>query len=114
MLPAKAMKQLFREAHNGKYDPKLVSLFIHLLGVYPIGSAVKLSDNSKGIIVYHQPDSPLKPQVMQYYDHQGKALAAPALLDTRTISGLEITCFVDPDNQDEDPAGLLCIRQEAL
>lgn len=112
MLPGKAMKQLFREAHTGKYDAKLVSSFIHLLGVYPIGSAVKLSDNSKGVIVHHQPDSPLKPQVMQYYDSAGKPRAKPVLLDTKSIDGLEISAFVDPDNTDDDPAQLLQANTE--
>lgn len=113
MLPAKAMKQLFKEALAGNFDQKLVSAFIHLLGVYPIGSAVKLSDNSKGLIVHHQPDSPLKPQILKYYDGDGKALAAPMLLDTKVIEGLEISGFVDSDNPQDDPAGLLRVNSEA-
>lgn len=113
MLPAKAMKQLFKEALAGNFDQKLVSAFIHLLGVYPIGSAVKLSDNSKGVIVHHQPDSPLKPQILKYYDSDGKVLTAPRLLDTKVIEGLEISGFVDSNNPQDDPAGLLRVNSEA-
>jgi HD-GYP domain-containing protein (c-di-GMP phosphodiesterase class II) len=112
MLPAKAMKQLFKEALAGSFDQKLVSAFIHLLGVYPIGSVVKLSDNSKGVIVHHQPDSPLKPQIMQYYDSKGNVLPTPILLDTKLIDGLEIAGFIDSTNPKEDPAGILRVDSE--
>lgn len=107
MLPAKAMKQLFKEAQSGQYDVKLVSSFIHLMGVYPIGSAVKLTDGSKGVIVHHQPDSPLKPQVMLYYDGDGNALTTAKLLDTKDIEDLQIERFIDPASQEDDPDNLL-------
>jgi hypothetical protein len=113
MMPAKAMKHLFKEAINGKFDQKLVSSFIHLIGVYPIGSAVKLTNQSKGVIVHHQPDSPLKPQVMLYYGEDGKALKTPQLLNTSNIEGLEIEGFVDPNDKASDPNGLLSMTEAA-
>jgi hypothetical protein len=48
--PDEALRQMWAEA--GKtFDTILLKRFIHMMGVYPIGSVVELSDGSIGIVM---------------------------------------------------------------
>ena len=76
-----------------------------------MGSAVQLSDQSKGIVVHQTPDAPLKPQIMLCYDSGGIPLKVQTLLDIHTQESLEVERFLDPLNKQDDPAGLLAITE---
>ena len=64
LMPAEALARMFR--HEGtKFDTGLMSLLIKLLGVYPPGTVVQLSDGSLAMVVAAGPNS-LQPQVLMY------------------------------------------------
>lgn len=54
--PDEALKILTQGA-NEKFDPVLLRIFINLVGLYPIGTVVRLSNGETGI-VYHTTDDP--------------------------------------------------------
>lgn len=76
LMPAEALACLFR-AEAGKYDPRLLSMLIKLLGVYPPGTLVRLSDDSLGLVVSPGHDS-LRPCLLIYAPEFDKR-DAPAL-----------------------------------
>jgi len=56
--PDEALK-ILNQGSGTKYDPALTRIFINMLGLYPIGTAVKLSTGEVGI-VYHTTDDPAR------------------------------------------------------
>ena len=64
MMPAEALATLFRQ-ESGKYDATLLAMLIKLLGVYPPGTVVQLSDGSLALVVAPGPQS-LQPKVLIY------------------------------------------------
>jgi HD-GYP domain-containing protein (c-di-GMP phosphodiesterase class II) len=64
MVPAEALSHIFR-AESNRYDPVLVRALIKLLGVYPPGTLVHLSDASLALVVAPGAES-LRPQVLVY------------------------------------------------
>jgi putative nucleotidyltransferase with HDIG domain len=54
-----------------KYDHKLLQQFIKCMGIYPLGSLVKLSNDRIGIVIEQNNASPLKPKVRTVYSTRG-------------------------------------------
>ena len=64
MMPAEALATLFRSL-SGKYDKAILSSMIKLLGVYPPGTVVQLSDGTLALVVSPGTTS-LQPKVLIY------------------------------------------------
>jgi hypothetical protein len=65
LTPAEALSFMYsREAKL--YDPTMMSVFVHELGVYPPGSFVRLNNGSIGIVIAATSGNSLKPTVMVY------------------------------------------------
>jgi HD-GYP domain-containing protein (c-di-GMP phosphodiesterase class II) len=98
MLPTEAMKNLY--AQRGRtYHPEYIELFIRSLGIFPVGSFVRLSDGRFAVVSDVASDMPLCPQVKVVYDHKMRPmrsqfidLASPQAL----ADDLLITECVDP------------------
>lgn len=54
MKPDLALQSLMDQMGT-HYDPLLVKLFVNALGVYPVGSVVRLSDGRKGLVIRNAP-----------------------------------------------------------
>lgn len=67
MHPIKAFKILISESPNS-YDKALVEQFIQCLGLYPIGTLVKLNSGKVGLISRLNKNKPLKPFVRVFYN----------------------------------------------
>jgi hypothetical protein len=65
--PHTAVNQLY--ALNGKeFQEELVEQFIQVIGVYPVGTLVELSDGRVGVVVSHQKVRRLRPNLMMILD----------------------------------------------
>lgn len=64
LMPTAALARLFR-VESARFDQRLLSMLIKLLGVYPPGTIVRLSDESHGLVVAPGKDS-LRPTVLVY------------------------------------------------
>lgn len=64
MMPAKALARMFI-VEAKQHDQPLLSVLIKLMGVYPPGTVVKLSDDSLALVVAPGAES-LRPQVLVY------------------------------------------------
>jgi len=67
MHPIKAFKILVAESPNS-YDSELVEQFIQCLGLYPVGTLVKLNSGKIGLISQLNKSKPLKPFVRVFYN----------------------------------------------
>ena len=92
LMPAEALARMFRV--EGKlFDPAILSTLIKLLGVYPPGTVVQLSDGSLALVVAPGPSS-LQPQVLVYSPELRKA-EAPTV-ELHTVADLKIAEAIRP------------------
>ena len=63
MTPHEALSRLFAQG-KGKFDATMLNAFIRMMGVYPAGSVVQLTDDRFAIVTHVNASRPLKPQVL--------------------------------------------------
>ncbi len=74
--PHEALSLMFAQGRS-RYDATLLNAFIRMMGVYPPGSAVQLTDDRYALVVAVNPVRPLKPRVLV---HEPQVPASEALL----------------------------------
>ena len=81
-LPShRSIQQLFQEGEFGRLDLRLVSLFIKLVGIYPIYSFVELNTKERGMITTINPATLHQPIVALTYDETGSPYRNPLTVD---------------------------------
>ena len=65
LTPHEALSRLFVQG-RGKFDTTMLNAFIRMMGVYPAGSVVQLTDERFAVITQVNASRPLKPQVLVY------------------------------------------------
>lgn len=78
--PALALENLFKWS-KGNHDVSLLEKFIKCLGIYPIGSVVRLSTNEVGVVVATDADHRIKPIVLLAMNANGKAYSPRRLVN---------------------------------
>jgi putative nucleotidyltransferase with HDIG domain len=104
MTPDRALVQVLREA-NQLFDPFFSRLFANMLGPFPVGCVVRLSDQSVGI-VYRPGVKPLSPVVRLAYDSNGLEVTHDRDVDL-SQTDISIVEIVAPGSLDVDVAELL-------
>jgi len=80
----------------GQFDPELMLRFIECIGIYPIGSVVRLSTSRLAIVVDQNGADYTRPRVWSFYDIPGRTVTKPEDLDLRLWLGrCEIVCSDD-------------------
>lgn len=79
MTPHEALSVLFAQRRGG-FAREFVELFVRVLGVYPPGSVVQLSDERYGMVVAVDSAQPLKPHVLLYQAEVEQDNAQPVAL----------------------------------
>ena len=65
MTPHESLSLLFAQGRS-KFDTSILGAFIKMMGVYPPGSTVQLTDDRYGMVVAVNSTRPLKPSVLVY------------------------------------------------
>lgn len=65
MFPADAMAYLMHHACAGRFDPSVMKGLLRTLSLYPIGSLVQLSDNSRARVLRARGEDPQQPVVLR-------------------------------------------------
>ena len=76
-----AIQQLFKEGEFGRLDLGLVSLFIKLVGIYPVYSFVELNTKERGMITTINPATLHQPIIALTYDETGSPYRNPLTVD---------------------------------
>ncbi|GAW97582.1 MULTISPECIES: HD-GYP domain-containing protein [Colwellia] len=97
MHPIKAFNLLMKDAPNS-YDNVLVEQFVNCLGIYPIGTLVKLTSGKLGLISRLNKSKPLLPFVRVFYNTRlNQAIAMEELDLSQTKYKDQIDCCIKPD-----------------
>ena len=93
LTPHEALSMLFVQMKS-RFDKAILALFIRMMGVYPPGSSVQLSDGRYAIVASVNSARPLKPKVVVYDPQIPKEDAL--LLDLETMPDLGIKNSLKP------------------
>ncbi len=83
--PDKALAVLM-QGRNKAYDPSLTKALVAMLGIYPMGAVVRLSDGTIGVVFRVNRDDLLRPRVKRLIDADGRWLEFPEVVDLRLVA----------------------------
>jgi len=79
-LPApEAMGRIFEWQRH--FDPGLVNQFVRCLGIYPIGSLVRLKSERLAVVMQHHPETLVRPRVRVIFHAQRRSHLPPEEID---------------------------------
>ncbi len=116
--PSRAVEQL-QSLSGTMYDPKLSEAFVRLVGIYPVGSLVRLNSGELALVVRANPTDPSRPFVRLLFDRSGRRLAEEQDVDLTQLvveTGhfrRTIIMSVDPASKNFDVAKYLVAKGEA-
>jgi putative nucleotidyltransferase with HDIG domain len=112
MEPPAALTKLF-EWSEQHFDPELVQHFIQAIGIYPVGSLVRLASNRLAVVMEQGGHGLLFPTVRVVYDIQRGRKLAPVDLDlTDPVTGGDaILRNEEPENWGIDPFEYLTLER---
>ena len=82
---------------NGHFDQAVFQAFVKSLGIYPVGSLVRLQSGRLGVVVEQSEKSLLAPRVKVFFSTKANARIRPEVID------LSLTGCHDKIAQREDP-----------
>lgn len=111
VTPHEALAQMFTQGKK-RFDTALLGAFIKMMGVYPAGSTVQLTDERFAVVVSVNSARPLKPRVMV---HDAKVPRDEALvIDIGEQPGLGIRRSIKPDQLPTPALHYLAPRQRVV
>ncbi len=93
VTPHEAVSLLFAQGKS-KFDTAVLSCFIKMMGVYPPGSTVQLTNDRYGLVVGVNASRPLKPRVLVH--EPGVPRDEALVIDLEQVSGLGIRRSIKP------------------
>jgi HD-GYP domain-containing protein (c-di-GMP phosphodiesterase class II) len=96
LMPSEALAHMLRQ-EGSRHDPRLLTKLIHLLGVYPPGTVVRLSDGTLALVVSPGADI-YRPRVLLY--SPGVADDDAPMLDLGNEAGLDVIDAIRPTDLD--------------
>jgi len=94
--PAEAIRKMAEWA-PGHFDDRVFHAFVKTVGIYPLGTLVRLEGGRLGVVVEHNERALLKPTVKVFYSISSQSRIAPELIDLAgSPNGLRILGREDP------------------
>ena len=78
--PTESLRKM-TEWSNGHFDPTVFRAFVKAVGIYPLGSLVRLQSGRLGVVVSQTGKSLLTPQVKVFFSTRSNAHVRPELVD---------------------------------
>jgi HD-GYP domain-containing protein (c-di-GMP phosphodiesterase class II) len=106
--PHNAIKKLY-EWRNIDFQAELVEQFIQVVGIYPVGTVVELSDGRVGVVFAQNRVWRLRPQIMLLLDENKEAYSDFDIINLMTVTkdtagnSLDIARSVEPGMYGIDP-----------
>jgi HD-GYP domain-containing protein (c-di-GMP phosphodiesterase class II) len=96
MVGYQAMKNLMAD-NSRRFDPNVLKYFIKIMGIYPIGSIVVLSNSAIARVIEVHGEAPLRPKIHLLINEYGKTFKPNEgdIIDLLTEKSLFITKAVD-------------------
>ena len=108
LTPHEAVSLMFAQYQN-KFDASILGAFVKMMGVYPPGSVVQLTDDRLALVVSVNSSRPLKPRVQVYEPGLPDDLAP--VLNLETTNGVGIRRSLKPQALSKEALRVLAPRQ---
>ena len=82
--PAESLRKMAEWA-KGHFDEKVFQAFVKSLGIYPIGSFVRLESGRMGVVLEQGEKSLLKPRVKVFFSAKAQAYIKPEIIDLAKV-----------------------------
>jgi HD-GYP domain-containing protein (c-di-GMP phosphodiesterase class II) len=92
--PLNALRYLL--ANKNLFDSELVQRFIKCLGVYPVGTIVKLTNERLAIVLEGNLTNPIKPKIKQFYNAKHRHAITAKDIDLIEEPNLKIAASIKP------------------
>ena len=94
------------------FNTALLRRFINLMGLFPVGTLVRLGTDEVGVVTHEHPADPFRPQVKVLLDRLGGRIETERLVDTweadsRGPHPSAVVEAIDPDSVQLDPLAFL-------
>ena len=111
-LPSDRIRAIMTQKDSPAFNTKLLRRFINLMGLFPVGTLVRLSSDEVAVVTHEHPTDPFRPQVKVLLDRIGQRLETPALVNTWDADAhgqfrFAVVEAVDPDTVQIDPLSFL-------
>jgi putative nucleotidyltransferase with HDIG domain len=94
--PAESLRKMAEWA-NGHFDPKVFHAFVKTMGIYPVGSLVRLTSGRIGVVMEQTGKSLTTPSVKVFFSTKSNMRIAPQIVDlSRPDSREKIAMREDP------------------
>ena len=109
LSPAASIRKIYEWRKNNFFNEGLVDQFIKFMGIYPVGSLVKLEGSLLGVVIESNQVTPI---IMLVYNYRRKRAITPRKLDLSQGMGLNnrIVGVEDPRNWGIDVGKVLGIH----
>jgi len=81
-LATDRIRSIMGQQDGTAFHPALLRRFVNLMGLYPIGTLVRLSTEEVGVVTQTHPEDPFRPQVKLILDSHGAPYETPMLTNT--------------------------------
>ena len=81
-LATDRIKHIMTQQETAAFNKTLLRRFVNLMGLFPIGTVVRLNTDELGVVTQTHPGDPFRPQVKLITDRKGEKLEAPLLTNT--------------------------------
>ena len=107
-LPSDRIKSIMTQKDSPAFNSKLLRRFINLMGLFPVGTLVRLNTDEVAVVTHEHPSDPFRPQVKVLLDRLGAPHETPLLVNTWEPDGrgdfrYAVVEAVDPDSVQIDP-----------
>jgi HD-GYP domain-containing protein (c-di-GMP phosphodiesterase class II) len=101
MVGYQAIKNLLAD-NSRRFDPAVIMAFTKIMGIYPIGSIVRLNDGSVARVVKVHVNAPLRPVVQMLMDTSGRVIGSGmvTIIDLLEDKKLFIKEAINPADSD--------------
>jgi HD-GYP domain-containing protein (c-di-GMP phosphodiesterase class II) len=95
--PALALRKMTEWSGCGYFDRRVFHAFVRTVGIYPIGTLVRLKSNKLAVVIDQSADSLLRPRVKIFFSITADRRLPPQMVDlSRPGSNDEIVSHEDP------------------
>jgi putative nucleotidyltransferase with HDIG domain len=111
-LATARIRAIMGEQGNPAFNQVLLRRFVNLMGLFPIGTIVRLNTEEVGVVTAEHPEDPFRPQVKVLFTNDGERMESPFLAntwerDSRGEYARAVVESVDPDSIELDPLTVL-------
>jgi len=111
-LATARIRSIMGEQGNPAFNQTLLRRFVNLMGLFPVGTIVRLNTEEIGVVTAEHPEDPFRPQVKILFEAGGARLESELLVNTweRDARGTfpkAVIESVDPDSIEVDPLTVL-------